>query len=61
LVPIDREVADSAARLRRTHGWRLPDALQAAAALHRALLLATRNTKHFPPDEFDFVRVPYAL
>jgi predicted nucleic acid-binding protein len=60
LVPIDREIADLAARLRRTHGWRLPDALQAAAALDRGLLLATRNTKRFPPGDFDFVRVPYS-
>ncbi|KAB2854302.1 MAG: amidohydrolase family protein, partial [Bauldia sp.] len=30
LLVIDREIADLAADLRREHGWRLPDAIQAA-------------------------------
>ena len=59
LIPIDRDVADLAASLRREHRFKLPDALQvAAASLHR-LALATRNTKDFPPRKFDFVVVPY--
>ncbi len=61
LVVIDREVADLGATLRRNHRWKLPDALQVAAARCHGLLLASRNTKDFPPDEFDFVRVPYTL
>lgn len=61
LIPIGREVADLTARLRRDHRWKLPDAFQVAAARHHGLLLATRNTKDFPPDEHDFVRVPYEL
>jgi predicted nucleic acid-binding protein len=60
-VVVDQDVADAAAELRRTHRWRLPDALQAAAALEHGLMLATRNTKDFPPDRFDFVRVPYTI
>ncbi len=59
LIVIDREIADLAAALRRTNRWRLPDAVQVAAARHHGLLLVTRNTKDFPPEEFDFVRVPY--
>jgi predicted nucleic acid-binding protein len=39
----------------------LPDALQAAAAVHHGLMLATRNTKDFPPRRFDFVVVPYTV
>ena len=61
MIAIDKPVADLAAELRRTFRWRLPDALQAAAATHHDLKLATRNTKDFPPGRFDFVVVPYKL
>lgn len=57
----DPGVADLAARLRREHRWKLPDALQAAAALHGGLRLATRNTRDFPPERHPFVLVPYRL
>jgi len=60
-IAIDAAVADLAAELRRTARWRLPDALQAAVAVHHGLRLATRNVKDFPPDRFDFVVVPYEL
>lgn len=60
-VPLDAPVADLAAELRRAHRWRLPDALQAAAAAHHGLRLATRNTKDFPPKRFGFVIVPYSI
>lgn len=61
LLAIDREVADLAAALRRTNRWKLPDALQAATARQHGLLLATRNTRDFPPGECEFVRVPYTV
>lgn len=60
-LPIAAAEADLAARLRRSEGWRLPDALQAAVARHNTLVLVTRNTKDFPPGRYDFVQVPYAL
>lgn len=60
-LPLDREVADLAAVLRRQHRWKLPDALQAAAAIHAGIPLATRNTKVFPPDRHPFVVVPYTV
>jgi predicted nucleic acid-binding protein len=60
-LAIDAAVADLAAQLRREHRWRLPDALQAAAARQHGLHLATRNTKDFPPKRFRFVHVPYTL
>ena len=53
--------ADLAARLRRSEGWRLPDALQASVARHNVLDLVTRNTKDFPPERYDFVMVPYTI
>lgn len=53
--------ADLAAGLRRSEGWRLPDALQAAVARHNKLDLVTRNTKDFPPQRYGFVMMPYAL
>lgn len=58
-LTIDREVADLAAKLRRLHRWRLPDAFQAALAQTHKLQLATRNTKDFPPARYPWVVVPY--
>lgn len=60
-IPIDREVADRAALLRREHGWKLPDALQAAVTLDHGLRLVTRDAKDFPPDRHDFVLIPYRI
>jgi predicted nucleic acid-binding protein len=61
LLPIDKPMADLAAALRREHGWRLPDAMQAATARAHGLLLATRHTRDFFPDLHEFVRVPYSI
>jgi len=61
LLEITKPVADLAAVLRREHGWKLPDAFQAAVAQHHDLKLATRNTRDFPPARHGFVVVPYAL
>ncbi len=60
-LPIERDVADLAATLRRNHRWRLPDAFQAALSQMHGLKLATRNLRDFPPERFDFVVVPYTL
>jgi predicted nucleic acid-binding protein len=57
--PIDKAVADLAANLRRKQKWKLPDAFQAAIAQTHKLKLATRNTKDFPPETYEFVEVPY--
>jgi predicted nucleic acid-binding protein len=43
------------------YGWKLPDAFQAALALHHHLKLCTRNTKDFDPKKHSFVEVPYRL
>jgi len=58
---IDTEVADEAARLKRIHRWKLPDALQAACALLHKHRLATRNTKDFDPSKLPWVEVPYRI
>lgn len=58
---IDRQVADLAARMRREHRWKMPDALQAALASYHSLTLVTRNSRDFPPDRHGFVLVPYVL
>ncbi len=60
LLEITKPIADLAASLRREHGWKLPDAFQAALARRHELQLATRNTKDFPPEAHEFVTVPYA-
>jgi predicted nucleic acid-binding protein len=46
-IPVDRAVAERAGRLRRAGGLRTPDALIAATALERELVLVTRNTRDF--------------
>jgi len=61
MISIDRDVADTAAALRRQNGWKLPDAFQAAICVRHGLVLATRNTKDFDPERFRFVTVPYVL
>jgi len=60
-LPLDHVIADLAARLRREHRWKLPDAIQAAIAQHHGLKLVTRNIKDFPADVFGFVLTPYLL
>ena len=61
LLVIDRAAADAAARLRREHGWKLPDAFQAALCLHHNITFSTRNTKDFNPRKHHFVEIPYIL
>jgi hypothetical protein len=46
-IPVDRAIAERAGRLRRHVAIRTPDALLAATALERRLVLVTRNRKHF--------------
>ena len=61
LFSIDKAIAEKAAALRRTYGWKLPDAFQAALALTHHLRLCTRNTKDFDPQKHTFVEVPYVF
>jgi hypothetical protein len=61
LIVIDAAVADLGAELRREHRWRLPDALQAAAACVHSVKLATRNTRDFDPAIHAFVVIPYTV
>ena len=58
---LTEEDADLAAHLRRENRWKLPDALQAAVAINRRLILATRNSKDFAPGKHSFVFIPYRL
>jgi len=46
-VPVDREIAEAAGRLRRTTRIALPDALIAATALSLRAPLLTRNKREF--------------
>ena len=46
-ISVDRNVAERAGRLRRASGLRTPDALIAATALERKLVLVTRNSRAF--------------
>jgi len=49
-IGLEPDIADRAARLRREHRWALPDAFQAASALHHGRVLVNRNTRDFQPD-----------
>jgi predicted nucleic acid-binding protein len=46
-VPVHREIAERAGRLRRGSNLRMPDALIAATALEQDCTLVTRNVKDF--------------
>jgi predicted nucleic acid-binding protein len=61
LLSIDKETADLAAELRKKHGWKLPDAFQAALCIQHGLKLVTRNTKDFNPEKYKFVKIPYTI
>jgi predicted nucleic acid-binding protein len=61
LLIIDKPIADLAAKLRREHSWKLPDAFQAALAQHHRIKLITRNSKDFNPQKHNFVEIPYRL
>ena len=61
LLIIDKTIADLSATLRRKYGWKLPDAFQAALALHHKIKLTTRNTKDFDPKKHDFIEIPYSI
>ncbi len=58
---IDIDIADKAADLRKKYRWKLPDAFQAALAVHHKVLLTTRNIKDFPPEKHGFVEIPYTI
>jgi predicted nucleic acid-binding protein len=61
LLIIDKPIADLAAGLRKSRGWKLPDVFQAALCLYHKIKLATRNTRDFDPGRHDFVEIPYTL
>lgn len=61
IINITKAEADTAAELRQKHKWKLPDALQAAAAINHKLKLVTRNTKDFKPSKHKFVLLPYKI
>ena len=60
-LSIDQATADLAATLRRDHGWKLPDAFQAALAQQHGMRLVTRNRRDFPPQRYRFVDIPYSV
>ena len=60
-LPVTVEVADAAARLRRTQRWKLPDAIQAAIAVQEGLTLVTRNIRDFKAGGPVAVETPYQI
>ena len=59
-TPLDRQVAEIAVDLRRTHRAKLPDCIVWATVLANGTVLVTRNTRDFPPHA-EGIRVPYEL
>ena len=59
-IELDRAVAEEAAKLRRAHRMKLPDAVVWASARIDGRLLVTRNTKDFPAAD-PGVRHPYRV
>jgi predicted nucleic acid-binding protein len=60
LVELNEKIAERAVTLRREHRLKLPDAIIWASAQVQAMLLVTRDTKGFPPDD-PGVRMPYRV
>ena len=60
LIELDQRVAKRAVTLRREHRLKLPDAIVWASAQVHAMLLVTRDTKGFRPDD-PGVRMPYRV
>jgi hypothetical protein len=58
-LPLTEDDATSAADLRRTNGWKLPDAFQAAVAKKHGLKLVTRDARGFDEKKHAFVLIPY--
>jgi predicted nucleic acid-binding protein len=75
LIELDQTIIDLVIQLRREQirkklnklphqkslQWKLPDAIQAAIALHYNLKLVTHNTKDFDLTQHPFVEVPYTV
>jgi predicted nucleic acid-binding protein len=57
-IAVDRSIAERAGHLRRTASLRTPDALIAATAMERRLILVTRNTRDFQSARGLIVRQP---
>ena len=60
VIPLEDEVAEHAARLRRSHRLKLPDAVIWASARVTGRILVTRDGKDFPRND-PGIRVPYKL
>ena len=60
ILIIEQSIADAAAYLRKTYGWKIPNAFQAAMAQHHQVLLVTRNTIDFDPQKHDSIEIPYS-
>jgi len=75
LIELDANITDLVIQLRREQikkkatkqpnekviQWKLPDAIQAAIALHYNLKLVTRNTQDFDLNQHPFIEIPYTL
>lgn len=75
LIELDKTITDLVITLRReqikkkatkqpnekVRQWKLPDAIQAAIAIHYNLKFVTCNTKDFDLNQHPFIEIPYTL
>jgi predicted nucleic acid-binding protein len=60
IIELDENVARTAIALRRKHRVKIPDAIIWASARVNSVLLVTRNSKDFDPND-PSIRIPYHL
>lgn len=60
IIEIDAVIAERAIEIRQTYRLRLPDLLIWSSAQVNGLILVSRNTRDFPPDE-PGIHVPYRI
>ena len=59
ILRLTDEIAEEAFLLRRQRRLKLPDAIMLGTAIHRGVVLVTRNTRDF--ERGDGVRIPYEV
>ena len=58
VIPVDRDIAELAARFRSEKQLKTPDAIIYGTAVHLGVVLITRNTRDFKESD-PYIKVPY--
>ena len=60
VIDLEKDIAERAVTLRRTHRIKLPDAIVWASAQMHSMLLVTRDARSFRADD-PAIRIPYRV